>query len=150
MARRDADDAEDDDAAPMHIVAVERLTSVGDWEMYRLVDRDAGKTIASLGLETPVDAARRVAYALWFPEDVDEPGRRGVVELVGPVSAGAGWDDAAREAALRKTLVKERRALERDPSGATFHLASRTGSPEDIEAGAEVGRGDDREGGRVG
>lgn len=136
----DKDDGDDDgeDEVPTGATVIERMTSIEAWEMFRIVDRDAGARIATLGLRTPNAEAEQVAYALWFPEDIDDPGRTG--QVARGVGATA-WDDGAREAALRKVLSKEQRALSRDPARATFRLGSR--EAEDPAAAASPPSEDD-------
>lgn len=126
------DDDEEDDL-PSAAMVVERMTSIEAWEMFRIVQRDGGARIATVGLRPPGastgEGSREIGYALWFPEDVDEPGRSGAV-AAGGSAGGAGedagaWNDRAREVALREVLAKERRALEREPDQATFRIGSR-------------------------
>jgi hypothetical protein len=82
---------------------MERLSSLGEWEMYRLVDEEASRPVCSVALRAPA-GTRAVEYAVWRAEvDREEPGSTGTVQRQ---PREGEWDDDAREDVLRQLLYR--------------------------------------------
>ena len=111
----DEDDDDDDfldeqlhdevDEQPAASLVVDRLSDVGDWELYRCVDEETACVAASFGLRRRAADNERLA-AIWLGERLaDEP------ELIQSAEPRGPWNNAARTRLLNK-LVDHCRASE--------------------------------------
>jgi hypothetical protein len=127
---------ESEDAGSGQVTA-ERLSSLGDWEMYRLLDEDALEPVCSVALR-PGAVRAAVEYGVWREhEDGEEPGTTGTIEW--PVEAKE-WGDGGREDVLRQVVYRYEEDLGIDPSRLAFRFE---GPPEGDDDENEEGDEDD-------
>ena len=78
-----------------------RGLDLDDWELYRVIDKDTGEALCSIGLR-PSSEPLAVEYGFWALDDA-EPTRTGT--LTEPPREKA-WSDKEREEALREVVRK--------------------------------------------
>jgi hypothetical protein len=78
-----------------------RGLDLDDWELYRVIDKDTGEALCSIGLR-PSSEPLAVEYGFWALDE-GEPSRTGA--LADPGLARA-WSDKEREEALREVVRK--------------------------------------------
>src|SRR5262249_45817279 len=72
------------------------MSDLGEWELYRFTGGVSDDVVCKVALRVDEDADE-VEYGIWRAEDA-EPSANGRLERDG----GSGWNDGAREAALRQ------------------------------------------------
>ena len=102
-------------------IVVERMTNLGEWELYRLADEESDEVVCKVGLRAGGD----VEYGIWRKEEA-EPSATGTLQRDG----AAGWGDEAREQVLRKLAGIYEEGMPEVERGLVFRIG-------DVEEDAE-------------
>lgn len=114
-------------------VAVERLSNLGEWEMYRLADELSDEVVCKIALKTD---GVEVEYGVWRRED-GEPSAIGKFLLEAWEDDGE-WGDEAREWVLKQVAGIYEEEMPEVKRGLVFYW----GEEEDDDDGEE---GEDEE-----
>lgn len=96
-------------------VAVERLSNLGDWEMYRFADEMMDNAVCRVALRPDGES---IEYGIWRKDDA-EPSATGKLEW----DDDDEWGNEAREAVLARIASIYADGLPEVKKGLAFHIA---------------------------